>query len=317
MISIIYRLLFLLCLALTALPAQAVDRGPRGVVRVGVFPFEPLNFMDANGVAQGLYPDLLRKIVENEKWSVKFVPGSWAEGLERLQGGEIDLILSVAYSPERAEIMDFSFESVAELWGQVFFKPNSKFKNINSLEGHRVAIMRMDISGSNFIATAEKFGVHCEIIEFPTHAKVFAAVQEGKVDAGVAPQHFGLRHAREFNLIGSSIMFSPFSIYFASKKGTQHELLSHIDAHLSRWKKDPNSFYYERLDYWLGNRSLKTVIPTWLIYVSIFGTVSILAFAGFSLILKRTVNRRPLLVDTFYTTATTSIPSANFLVIPQ
>ncbi|WP_163339784.1 PAS domain S-box protein [Desulfopila sp. IMCC35008] len=292
MITLIYRLLFILCLTLNVLPAQAVDRGPQGVVRVGIFPFEPFNFMDANEVAQGLYPDLLREIVKNENWSVKFVPGSWAEGLKRLQKGEIDLILSVAYSPERAEVMDFNFESVAELWGQVFFKPNSKFKNINNLEGHRVAIMRKDISGSNFIATTEKLDVHCEIVEFPTHAKVFAAVQEGNVDAGVAPQHFGLRHAREFNLVGSSIMFSPFSIYFASKKGTQHELLSLIDAHLSRWEKEQNSFYYERLDYWLGNRSPKTIIPTWLIYASIFGTVSILAFAGFSLILKRTVNRR-------------------------
>lgn len=288
----ICRLSLILCLALTVCPAQAVEKGPRGVVQVGVFPFEPLNFIGQNGVAQGLYPDLLREIVKDENWSVKFVPGSWAEGLERLQRGEIDLLLSVAYSPERAEIMDFTFESVAELWGQVFLKPNSKLKNINSLEGRRIAVMSKDISGINFIATTEKFAVHCEIVEFPTHAKVFAAVQEGKVDAGVAPQHFGLRHAREFNLIGSSIMFSPFSIYFASKKGTQHELLSHIDAHLSSWKKEPNSFYYERLDYWLGTRSLRTKIPTWLIYASIFGIVSILVFASFSIILKRTVNRR-------------------------
>lgn len=289
---IICRLSFILFLALAVCPAQAVDKGPQGVVRVGIFPFEPLNFMDEQGMAQGLYPDILREIVKDEKWTVEFVPGSWAEGMERLQRGEIDLILSVAYSPERSEIMDFTSESVAELWGQIFFKPNSTFKNINSLEGHRVAIMSKDISGSNFIATAEKLGVSCEIVEFQTHAKVFAAVQEGKVDAGVAPQHFGLRHAGEFNLIGSSIIFNPFSIYFASKKGTQHELLRHIDAHLSRWKKEPDSFYYKHRDNWLGNQSFKTVIPTWLVYVFIVGIVAILAIAGFSLILKRTVSSR-------------------------
>nr|WP_268753173.1 PAS domain S-box protein [Desulfopila aestuarii] len=87
-------------------------------------------------------------------------------------------------------------------------------------------------------------------------------------------------------------MFSPFSIYFASKKGTQHELLSHIDSYLSNWKKEPDSFYYERLGYWLGNRSLRTIFPTWVIYTFIFGFVSILIFASFSVILKRTVNRR-------------------------
>jgi hypothetical protein len=84
MATTIYRVLFLICLALTALPAQAVDRGPQGIVRVGIFPFEPLNFIDENGVAQGLYPDLLKEIVKDENWTVEFVSGSWAEGLERL-----------------------------------------------------------------------------------------------------------------------------------------------------------------------------------------------------------------------------------------
>ncbi len=290
--NLVFRLSFLLCLALTVLSAQAVDRGPQGVVRIGIFPFEPFNFIDEKGSAQGLYPDLVREITKDEKWTVEFVPGDWAEGIDRLQKGEIDLILSVAYTQERAKAMDFTFESVAELWGQVFFKPNSPFKNINSLDGHRVAVMRKDISGSNFIVTAEQLGVHCQIIEFPTHAGVFAAVQGGEVAAGIAPQHFGLRHAREFDLIASSIIFSPFSIYFASKKGAQHELLSHIDAHLSRWKKEPNSFYYDRLEYWLGSRNPKTIIPRWLIVASAAGIVSILLFAGFSLILKKTVKHR-------------------------
>jgi PAS domain S-box-containing protein len=274
------------------LPLHAADKGPRGVVRVGIFPFEPFNFIDSTGAAQGLNADLLREIVRDEKWSVKFVPGSWAEGLERLQKGEIDLMLSVAYSPERAEIMDYSYESVAELWGQVFFRPGQKSKNINDLAGSRVAVMRKDISGANFIKTAEKFGVRCQIVECASHGEVFAAVQQGRADAGVAPQHFGLRHAGEYNLVASTILFSPFSIYFASKKGAQHELLSHIDAHLAGWKRDTDSFYYQRLGYWLGNRGYETWLPAWLIYASLTAAGAILFFAGFSLLLKKTVRQK-------------------------
>jgi len=248
--------------------------------------------MDSTGHAQGLNPDLLREIARDETWQIEFVPGSWAEGLERLQKGDIDLMLSVAYSPERAEIMDYTYESVAELWGQVFVKPEGTFRNINDLAGRRVAVMRKDISAGNFITTAGKFAVQCEISEYASHAEVFAAVQKGEADAGVAPQHFGLRHAKEYNLVGSSIMFSPFSIFFAGKKGTQHELLSHIDAHLSRWKKEPGSFYYTRLDYWLGNQGAGTKIPLWLIYASSLGAVTILVFAVFFLLLRRTVKRR-------------------------
>jgi PAS domain S-box-containing protein len=152
--------------------------------------------------------------------------------------------------------------------------------------------MREDISGSNFIETAEKFGVFAEIQYFATHAEVFAAVKNKEADAGVAPQHFGLRHAGRYNLVGSTILFSPFSIYFSSKKGTQHELLSHIDAHLSRWKRDRESFYYQSINHWMGNLDSRRKIPLWLIYSLIVAVSSTLLFLSFVLFLRRTVKLR-------------------------
>ena len=286
-----WQFLCLILLFVGVYPIQAVERGPKGTVRVGVFPVEPLCFVDSQGIAQGLYPDLLREIVKDEdgKWVVEFVPGSWAEGLERLQNGEIELMLSVAFSSERAEIMDFNYEPVVELWGQVFVSPGGSFKNFSDLNGHRVAVMRKDITGSNFIVTAEKLGVHCDIVEYSTHAEIFSAVSKGETDAGVAPQHIGLRQAKGYNLVGSAIIFSPFSVFFASKKGTQHELLSHIDAQISNWKKDPDSIYYDRLNHWIGLQKSGTIIPVWLIYVSTIGVFVTLLFVGFTVLLRRTV----------------------------
>jgi PAS domain S-box-containing protein len=287
----------LLLLALCALFTPSVlhaedEKGPQGIVRIGTFPFEPFNFVDKNGMTQGLNADLLREIVKDEDWSIRFIPGSWAEGLQRLQNQEIDLMISVAYSDERSKSMDFTYESVAELWGQVFLRPEMHSQNITDLAGKRVAVMRKDISGINFIKTADQVNVRCVIVELPSHADVFAAVQKGEVDAGVAPQHFGLRHAGEYGLVASTIMFSPFSIYFASKKGTQHELLSHIDAHLSRWKRDKNSYFYQRQNYWLANRNDTWEWPVWLIYVALAGGGAILGFAGFSFFLRKIVVRK-------------------------
>ncbi len=276
-------------------PSQSLaaeEKGPRGLIRIGTFPFEPFNFLDEKGMTQGLNADLLREIVKDEDWSIAFVPGSWAEGLQRLQNQEIDLMISVAYSEERNNIMDFTYESVAELWGQVFLRPDGKSQNISDLSGKRVAVMRKDISGVNFIETAKQLGIQCNIIEMATHADVFAAVQKGDADAGVAPQHFGLRHAGEYGLVASTIMFSPFSIYFASKKGTQHELLSYIDAHLSSWKKDKNSYFYQRQNHWLSNKNPGWEWPPWLTYTFLAASCMILAFASFSYFLKIAVTRK-------------------------
>jgi len=268
---------------------HAVARGPSGTIRVGIFPLEPFNFIDEQGVAQGLNPDLLREIVRDEDWTITFVPGSWAENLERLHTGEIDLMVSVAYTPERAEIMDFTYEPVAELWGQVFLRPEGSVPDIAGLAGRTVAVMRKDISGSNFIKILSTFNIGCTILEYATHAEVFAAVRKGEADAGVAPQHFGLRHAKEYRLIGSSILFNPFSIYFASKKGKQHELLSHIDAHLSAWKKNEDSFYYQSLNQWMGNRAPQKRLSGRLLYFLLATVGSALLFAALALYMKRAV----------------------------
>ncbi len=268
------------------------DKGPKGTIRVGIFPFAPFNFVDEQGMAQGLNVDLLREISKNEDWLIRFVPGSWAEGLQRLQNQEIDLMLSVAYSDERNKILDFTYESVAELWGQVFVRPDNHSQNISDLAGKRVGVMSKDISGSNFMQTAAQMNIQCTIVEYASHGDVFRAVEQKEIDAGVAPQHFGLRHADEYNIIASTIMFSPFSIYMASKKGSQHELLSHIDAQIARWKMDKDSFFYQRQNYWLSNNKSVWKLPNWIVLLIVVSGGAIFICASFIVVLNRAVSRK-------------------------
>ncbi len=286
---VLLTFLVLLC----ATPLQADGPGFHGDVRVGIFPFSPINYIDNDGRVQGFNPDLLREISRLQGWSLTFVPGSWSEGLERLQGGDIDLVMSVIYTPERAELMDYTVESVLEVWGQVFVSPESAVQGIADLAGKRVALMRGDMNGQNFKKTATELGVTCEFIEFAGFSEVFAAVRDKAVFAGVAPQHFGLRKSGDYDLVPSSIQFSPVPLYFAARKAAQHSLLSQIDVQLNSWKKDKDSYYYERLSYWLGVQQVRTeILPPWLLG-SLAGFVALallLLFMG--LLLKSQVKKR-------------------------
>ena len=76
-------------------------------VRVGVYNFAPLVFVE-NGQVKGFYVDMLQNVVEREKWELQFVPGSWDECLERLKLGKIDLLPSIAQTPEREQHFRFS-----------------------------------------------------------------------------------------------------------------------------------------------------------------------------------------------------------------
>lgn len=106
-------------------------------IRVSVFFLAPLNFINENGHADGLYPDLIREIARESNWQLEFVAGTWAESMDRLLAGDIDLLTTVAHTPEREQLLDYSKEPVLDIWGQIFLRPGSNVSNILELEGKK------------------------------------------------------------------------------------------------------------------------------------------------------------------------------------
>jgi len=282
-----------LILVLASLLLQGVAlAGSDKEVRVGIFPMNPLNFVDEQGTAQGLNTDLLREMAKSDGLSLVFVPGSWGECFDRLMKGEIDLLTTVAFSPERLEIFDYNKEAVADIWGKVYTLPGAGISDIRGLHHRRVAVARKDINGINFVSTAERFDVHPRILEAESHYEIFEEIKAGEVVAGVVPQHFGFREAEKYGLVSTTIEFEPFSVFFAVKKGTNAEILTLIDRQLSKWKEEENSIYYERVSHWMGTGTHREVIPQWVLIA--FGSVLLAVglLIGISYELKRQVARR-------------------------
>ena len=99
--------LLLLFLSLGIPYAQADNQ----VVRVGVYENEPKVFTSEAGRPSGIFIDIIEFIAKREGWNLKYVPGTWAEGLDRLAKGEIDLMPDVAYTSDREKIYSFLRDS--------------------------------------------------------------------------------------------------------------------------------------------------------------------------------------------------------------
>ncbi len=253
---------FVLSLLLLQAPHAAGQE--RRLVKVGVFQVEPLIFVDTNGVPQGLFVDVIEQVAALEGWQIQYVLGTWSEGFQRMRSGQIDLMTSVAYTPERDEYLDYCRESVLTLWGQVFVKEGVSLQNILDLKDKPVAIMKGDINGKNFLDTVSKFEISTSPREYPSLSEVLRAVERGEVEAGVAPNVFGYRYARELGLVGTGVIFSPVSSFYATAAGANGELLVVLDRHIRQWKQDKESFYYRRLDHWFGGEQFEKPVPTWL-----------------------------------------------------
>lgn len=126
-------------------------------IRIGIFPFKPISFVNKIGHAQSLNSLTIKRFAEEHNWQLTFSEESWSEGLARLQDGEIDLAMSAAYTHQWANELDYSMQSSMEALDARI--------NISELTGRLVAIMRHDISGQNFFKKAQSHGVSLDVKE--------------------------------------------------------------------------------------------------------------------------------------------------------
>ena len=86
---------------------QAMEEENR-TVRVGYFPYANFQEGSYGEHKQGAVYEYLQKISYITGWKYEYVYGSFKECLDMLADGEIDLLGSVSYTPERAESIDYS-----------------------------------------------------------------------------------------------------------------------------------------------------------------------------------------------------------------
>ncbi len=260
-------------------------------VTVGVYENAPKVFTSESGKPAGIFIDIIESIAKSEGWNLRYVPGTWAEGLDRLAKGEIDLMPDVAYTAEREKIYSFHKVPVLSVWSQVYARSGSGIKSILDLNGKRVAALEQTIQLETFQRLTNSFELKITLIPVPDYKTEFEMIARGKADAGVTNRFYGLMYARKFGLEDTPIMFDPAPFFFAAPSNASRELLDIIDRHLEELKKDPRSAYYATMNRWTSEE-VQFKLPAWLqILGLVTGMVLLMSLAG-SFFLKHQVNAR-------------------------
>ena len=279
--------LLLLFLSLGIPYAQADNQ----VVKVGVYENQPKVFTSEDGRPSGIFIDIIEFIAKREGWDLKYVPGTWAEGLDRLAKGEIDLMPDVAYTSDREKIYSFHKIPVLSVWSQVYARKGSNIQSILDLNGKRIAALENTIQMETFTRLSNSFGLKIILIPVPNYKTEFEMIARGKVDAGVTNRFYGLMHARKFGFEDTPVMFDPAPFFFAAQKNDPKHLLNAIDRHIAVLKKDTHSVYYASLERWTSEE-VRYKLPAWLkIFGLSAGIILLVSIIG-SIVLKRQVNSR-------------------------
>ncbi|MFZ7112969.1 MAG: ATP-binding protein [Desulfatiglandales bacterium] len=279
-------ILLLLVLRLLISPAHAEDR----IVRVGVYENAPKIFMNS-GEPAGIFVDVIEHIAEKENWSLRYVPGTWTEGLDRLARGEIDLMPDVANTADRARLYSFHGEPVLSSWFQVYAQKGSGIRSILDLVGKRIAVLDRSVQQEAFIQLSADFELSATLIPVPDYQTIFEKVAAGEADAAITNRFYGVMHAQRHGLEDTRVIFHPTLLFFAASKILPVQFLETLDRHLSDMKNDPESVYYGSLRRWISEE-VHFKMPVWITTLGLGVGVALIMSIGGSVLLKHQVNVR-------------------------
>ncbi len=235
-------------------------------LRVGIYQNMPLLGYEGEGKAKGLFAELLEEVARREDWSLTYVPGSLAECLGRLEAGTVDLVSTIAYSPERAERFAFNEETVFASWGQIVASEGAGIETILDLDGKRVAVVKKNIhyeGPHGLLLMADKFALRLSYVECGDFSEVLRAVRDGRADAGLLGRLETLAADDLSMLRKTSVLLSPVSIRLAFAKKGNPRVIRSFDNHVRRWKQSSDSIYQRALARWVGGER-RSFLPDWL-----------------------------------------------------
>ncbi len=232
-------------------------------VKAGFYQNKPLVFRDADGVVKGIYADFLNAVAVENKWTVEWVEGTFAEGLERLERREIDIMTAVAWTEQRQERFDFTRKAVISNWGVFYSRRGMTAESIPDLEGMKIAVVRRDAYAASFRELADKFGVTCSYLEVDDYPDVFKAIEEWRAEAGLVSRLFGLANESDYRVDRTNLFIEPMELRFAAPKGFSVTILQILDFHLTKWRTIPDSPLNMSIQSWLPGERPISVVPRW------------------------------------------------------
>ncbi len=250
-----------------------------------------------SGKVTGIFPDILNEIAKLEGWKIDYIKVKFAEGLEMIKKGRLDVLVDVAETPDRASWAVFNEETVFYNWGDVFVPSRSSIKSLEDLDGKKIAVIAKDVYSRAFENIAKFFDLNIRFLEIAgDYPDALEMVLENRVDGCVVSRIFGETIGDEYELRPLGLMLSPVKLKYMFRKDLNRSVISKIDEYLSKWKLEKSSIYQRSITrHFESISSLRDRTRKFLkifLYVSLFSGATALVMFILVLVLRKTVSRR-------------------------
>lgn len=209
--------------------------------------FPPFAFVDDHGQPTGFNVELILALGEVLGWNVDITVGTWSEIMDKLTTGEVDVLASMFYTPERAEQFALSTRhSVAT--GDVFTRSGMRVTHVEDLRGQKVAVQEGNVV-HEYLAGQ---GLDIEFVLTDTPIQALALLSASAVDYAamlLIPGHYILEEYQLKDVQSNNVRLGSYDYSFAVAKENRF-LQVMIDEGL--WLVKHSGKYDEIYQKWLG-----------------------------------------------------------------
>ncbi len=231
-------------------PSQPSENKPK--LRIGLDKnIPPYAYYNEKGNLVGFHIDLLNAMEKYTPYSFVYVPMNWDRVIDSLETGYVDAIIGVVPTPQRNRTLSFT-EPYTTLNFILFKNKNApNVGSIGELEGHKVAVIKEDITEIKLKEYMNETGIEINLIEVDTTQQGLIYLNDGYAEYFIYEEKTGIFVISSLhlqNVIPTSVRFFSLPICMAVRKGDT-KLLNILNTALAKVKESGE--YSEIYSKWL------------------------------------------------------------------
>ena len=202
------------------------------LVSGGAWDNPPFEFINEQGEADGFSVELLRAIARETGNEVRFSLDPLSKATRQLLDGGIDILQSLAPTPERRQYLDFS-DPIANIENAVFGRIGTP--SVSSLR--ELADKTVVVKETGYIAGILSHMAGIRLVKTYNLSHALAILSTGKVDYMVCPAQAGLYYIDTYGYDDFRIMGPPVSLAqlsYTTRAGADPEVMRTLNAGLAR-----------------------------------------------------------------------------------
>lgn len=173
-------------------------------IKVGYIDYPGFIEKNDDGSYEGYGVEYLKEISKYTNWKYKFVEDTWANILEKLRNGRIDIICQAEKTPERVGSYLFSDFSVGTEYTIVYANNDSDiyYKDMQGMNNAKVGLLKDGYQLATWKKYAKKNNIKYYPVYYDTETEMIDALKQKKIDivaTGSIPLHSDLKVVDRFN----------------------------------------------------------------------------------------------------------------------